>query len=255
MSADSTPRHDEQFCVTCGAIIKEQATLCPECGADNDGTASGPSDFHYCEACGVQIHSNPELCPECGVRQPSSTSGSFDGANVMLWVLGGLIILWGLSELIPPGASILTGLVVLLVGSITLPPVHQRIGQFSHRHSITTFGNVKSVEQYPVSRHDGTCASCDGPVEAGVRREYAEEFVLFGIVLSTQKSGSNVYCKSCELIQEQGASGHIDADTVPSNQLDETGTTEVPVESTAADQTERASTDQMESNAVENGEE
>lgn len=46
MAADSepdrpTPGHDEIFCTSCGAIIKERAELCPECGVRNAPAGAG----------------------------------------------------------------------------------------------------------------------------------------------------------------------------------------------------------------------
>lgn len=210
MSSEPTPRHDEQFCATCGAVIKKQAALCPDCGSDNDGRADGPSTFRYCESCGEQIASDTELCPGCGVRQPSGNESRFDASNIILWLVGVGIMLWGASVLTEigtdPVGSIVFGLGLLVAGCLTLPPIHQRLGDNTRRHSLTAFGNVKSVEKFPVHRYDGRCSVCDGPVKDGMRREYADEFVLFGSVLSTSDSGSNVYCERCAIVEDQDAS-------------------------------------------------
>jgi RNA polymerase subunit RPABC4/transcription elongation factor Spt4 len=256
MSSNSTPAHDEQFCPTCGAVIKEQAQLCPECGADNDGTANGPSRFHYCESCGAQMESNPELCPQCGVRQRSAQSG-LDGATVMLWVVGVLAILWGFLSMVPPDVNVPGGLFALVVGTLALPAVHQRLGDVERRHSLTTFGTVKSVEKYPVARYEGRCATCDGPVADGIRREYAEEFVLFGVVLSTEESGSNVYCENCAVLEERSATGRLHTDTVSPAQVDDpkTSVSHHSPESHSTDHTDQTSVDQTESRPVENAEE
>lgn len=257
MSSNATPGPREQFCASCGAVIKERATLCPECGADNDGGHSGPSEFHYCESCGTHIQSDPELCPECGVRQRPDTDSRFEGANVILWLLGGIVILVSLGEITSPGGnpltSILTGLVFLLLGALALPPVHQRLGSFDRRHSLTTFGQTKSVENYPVSRYEGSCAVCDGPVESGSRREYAKELVAFGVVLSTDESGSNVYCQRCAVIESDPASGNLSPDASPTGATE--GTTAPDVadavedgegESTAEDRPEFSSLERSE---------
>lgn len=46
--ADDTPGQDEQYCSSCGAIIKREAEICPECGVRNrpfgDSAASGSKD-------------------------------------------------------------------------------------------------------------------------------------------------------------------------------------------------------------------
>ncbi|MFC7071661.1 hypothetical protein ACFQJ7_09445 [Halovenus rubra] len=257
MPSKPTPGPKEQFCTSCGAVIKEQATLCPDCGADNDGGPSGPSDFHYCESCGLHIQSDPELCPDCGVRQHSGKNWS-DGESVLLWVFGGFAILAALSQIASPGAdiasSILTGLVFLAIGILALPPVHQRIERADDRHSLTTFGNVKSVKKYPVSRYDGACAICDGSVEEGTRREYAEEFAVFGLVLSTADSGSNVYCQSCALLEDNAESARIDSDEALRNPFEKANTPET-TDTTESGEADPTFENQSNSRSIERTEE
>jgi TM2 domain-containing membrane protein YozV len=36
--------HDEMFCTSCGAIIKQDAAICPECGVEQGGTDTGVND-------------------------------------------------------------------------------------------------------------------------------------------------------------------------------------------------------------------
>lgn len=38
-TADQEPGPDEQYCPTCGEIIKQQAEICPECGVRNQKEA------------------------------------------------------------------------------------------------------------------------------------------------------------------------------------------------------------------------
>ncbi|TYT62108.1 zinc ribbon domain-containing protein [Natrialba swarupiae] len=37
---ESRPRPDEQYCPSCGEIIKKEARICPHCGVDHGGSAS-----------------------------------------------------------------------------------------------------------------------------------------------------------------------------------------------------------------------
>ncbi len=39
--ANRRPGADEQYCSSCGEVIKKQATICPECGVQQGGTAGG----------------------------------------------------------------------------------------------------------------------------------------------------------------------------------------------------------------------
>lgn len=199
MSSNASPRADEQFCSTCGSIIKKRAEICPECGVKNTAQsgANGPA-FQFCESCGEEIRSDTELCPNCGVTQTSPGSDGLDGSDVILYVLGSLFIIVGLGTLLDPEGglvvSVLTGLVLTVAGIAMLPIVHQRSNR---RYSLTTFGTVNSVEEYPVSNNAGPCAVCQRPVTDGVRREYVEEFTLFGVVLSSETGGMNTYCETC----------------------------------------------------------
>ncbi|WP_459809640.1 zinc ribbon domain-containing protein [Halopiger thermotolerans] len=47
MSAEATtqtPATDEQYCSSCGEIIKKKAEICPECGVRNENTLSESSE-------------------------------------------------------------------------------------------------------------------------------------------------------------------------------------------------------------------
>lgn len=226
MSSNASPRADEQFCSTCGSIIKERAEICPECGVKNTAQ-SGANEpaFQFCESCGEEIRSDTELCPSCGVTQTSAGTDGLDSSDVILYVLGSLFIIGGLGTLLDPEgglvASILTGLVLTVAGIAMLPVVHQRSNR---RYSLTTFGTVRSVNEYPVSNDAEACTVCQRPVTGGVRREYTEEFTLFGVVLSSDTGGMNTYCESCAGTRTgPHAQGTVDSTepTTPSGQYTE----------------------------------
>ena len=57
------------------------------------GTATPGADEQYCSSCGEVIKKEAEMCPECGVRQkqPSSSSGKDrTTAGILAILLGGL---------------------------------------------------------------------------------------------------------------------------------------------------------------------
>lgn len=43
-SAEGSPGADEQFCSSCGEIIKKEAEICPNCGVRQQSAASGSKD-------------------------------------------------------------------------------------------------------------------------------------------------------------------------------------------------------------------
>ncbi len=55
----------EQYeCSKCGAIVKEDDTLCPTCGAELVG-----EDEYYeleCSECGAKVKEEDSVCPKCG---------------------------------------------------------------------------------------------------------------------------------------------------------------------------------------------
>lgn len=199
MSSRSSPAPDEQFCPTCGARIKTRAELCPECGVRNDGRTVGVStEMRCCEACGEQIYRETERCPDCGVRQhPTSGSRRLELPTAVLWLFAVSFVLGGIDMLTDPGrtlrASILGGL-LLGLGLVLLPPVREA---FDRSYPLTTVGTIKSVDSQPVNTSRANCTVCDDTVGHGVRREYGEEFILFGVTLSTSTNGENVYCERC----------------------------------------------------------
>ena len=59
------------YCRNCGKQIDDQATVCPECGAQT-GTAQArpaPSASHtYCKNCGKEVDPKAVVCPYCGAQ-------------------------------------------------------------------------------------------------------------------------------------------------------------------------------------------
>lgn len=41
---DGQPGHDEEYCTNCGAVVKTEAVMCPECGVDREGVPSPSSE-------------------------------------------------------------------------------------------------------------------------------------------------------------------------------------------------------------------
>lgn len=221
--SDTSPRADEQFCTTCGSIIKEQAEICPECGVKNTpGSDSDGPTVQFCESCGEQIHTNTDVCPSCGVPQESARGDGMTSSEVLLYIIGSVLILGGIDGVLDPGArflvSLLSGVALIVIGVALLPIVRQR---FDRQHSLTTFGTVRKVNEYPVLNEAGTCTVCQSPVSNGLRREYTEKFVLFGVVLSSETGGKNLYCEVCAGAETADTHTHTDIDVGNGATLDE----------------------------------
>ncbi|ERH10310.1 MAG: hypothetical protein J07HX64_02082 [halophilic archaeon J07HX64] len=221
--SDTSPRPDEQFCNTCGSIIKEQAEICPECGVKNtSGSGSNGPTIQFCESCGEQIRNDTDVCPSCGVPQESAQSDGLTGWELLQYITGSLFILGGIDGILTPEGgflvSILTGIALIVVGVVLLPIVRQR---FDREQSLTTLGTVRDVEEYPVSNEAGACTVCQSSVSSGVRREYTEKFVLFGVVLSSETGGTNLYCDVCAGGETTETHTHTDIGVSDGAMLDE----------------------------------
>jgi RNA polymerase subunit RPABC4/transcription elongation factor Spt4 len=223
MSRRRRPGPNEQFCESCGTIIKRHAAVCPECGVSAEQPLPPDAGLRDCHACESRIPAEAKLCPDCGVRQRQQHAGGDDlsGTDAATWLGGGVLIYLGVQMITGAGVlglafpsvlfSLLFGLPLVLAGIAVLPPVRDTVDR---PYSLTTFGRVHSVEESSVTDGDETCALCQGPVRNGVRREFKREYVFGGLSLSTSEaeSGSNVYCYDCA--PDTGTDGHThDVDT------------------------------------------
>lgn len=54
-----------QYCENCGALLRENAKFCDQCGAPVKG---GKEVKKYCKNCHAQLEQGALFCPECGYR-------------------------------------------------------------------------------------------------------------------------------------------------------------------------------------------
>lgn len=106
------------YCENCGALIKESAKFCPDCGSPQRNTeVEEPKKF--CENCGAKLEYSDRFCPECGTSccvldehedntidksgidvhtalsvDDENSTPSMDINRVCLLLLFGCIILW-----------------------------------------------------------------------------------------------------------------------------------------------------------------
>jgi RNA polymerase subunit RPABC4/transcription elongation factor Spt4 len=218
------PGPNEQFCESCGTIIKRYAAVCPECGVSAERPLPPSGGLQNCEACGSRIPVEATICPDCGMGQHKQrhSSDGLSATDLAVWLGGGtlmyvgfhLITGAGLLSLTAPSLalSFLLGIPLILAGIAVLPPVREAVDR---PHSLTAFGRAHSVEESPVTGGQETCTVCQGPVRDGVRREFKQEYVFGGIVLSTveDESGANIYCHDCAPDTGDRALGVDEAET------------------------------------------
>ncbi|GAB3037821.1 hypothetical protein GCM10025298_29420 [Natronobiforma cellulositropha] len=142
-----------------------------------------------------------------------SSSGSHSqtiASVLLLWLAIAFAI--GVSLLVssPLVAGLLYGVAFALALTAVglLPPVRARL---ANRRSLTDFGWVRSVEEEAITAPDEPCTSCGCAIEEGVARTYQKEFALFGVPLTTDRGGTNHYCRRC-----------LQAEFEPSTVADET---------------------------------
>ncbi|ARS91151.1 zinc-ribbon domain-containing protein [Natrarchaeobaculum aegyptiacum] len=129
-----------------------------------------------------------------------TTRKSDPGRNALGWFVGiacfamaGLFALMGVLGGI---LSVVLAIFVFLLGTfgvIALPPIQQRVRR---RHSVTTNGRARTVDERAVSAPEEPCTTCSSPVDPGVERTYRESFCVLGFPLTTDE-GRNHYCRGC----------------------------------------------------------
>jgi hypothetical protein len=108
----------------------------------------------------------------------------------------GLVLAAGFGTGLP---ALLLGLAALVVSVLVLPPTRRRLRE---RHPPTAFGPTASVEERYVADTDRLCTVCRRRVDAGVVRDYQQEYTLAGVPLYTIASSENYYCESCHVTGE-----------------------------------------------------
>ena len=213
---------DEMFCESCGETIKKHAEVCPSCGVrpGSGGTSTGQGGEHFCQSCGEPVKANAEICPNCGVRPGVSSGGraaatggsSNDTLYYVGWTFGILLILAGLGTFGEGNVvvSFFQGVFYIVIGAVLLPPTRERLDK---EFPVTTVGRVRSVDETTIANADEPCSACYGPINDGVVRSYAEQFVLFGVPLYTVEEGRNQYCRACANGEPAVATGEPDVET------------------------------------------
>lgn len=113
--------HDEQFCRSCGNIIKKKAEICPECGVRNERTTSQDtvvsnqqsSESQSTGSVTQQSATNVKSEPHDPSQYSTSVSENWNygvGASIIAWIIG----------FIPPEGSPIAGL-FFLIGWILMP--------------------------------------------------------------------------------------------------------------------------------------
>ena len=141
----------------------------------------------------------PELADDAAAEESASESHLLARATAATcWLASAVLALIG-AQLLGSGAA--TALVVLfglalvfgLLGLGVLPSVADRL---ERRHSVTTNGRTRSVDERSVVSYDQPCTACADPIGRGVERVYRSEFCLLGLPI-TGTEGRNYYCRRC----------------------------------------------------------
>lgn len=65
-------------------------------------------------------------------------------------------------------------------------------------YPVTTFGKARRVDADPIDASENRrCTVCGSQIEAGEHREYAEQWVAFGVPITNVDWGENDYCAAC----------------------------------------------------------
>lgn len=145
-----------------------------------------------------------------GKRRDEADPEDATDTSLLAWVAAGLCWLTaaiigaiGVSVGLPALSLVLFALAFLfvVVGLSAFPSVRDRVAR---RHSITTNGKTRSVDERAVVAHDRPCTACAEPVGRGVERTYRSEFCVLGVPI-TGSAGRNYYCRACANGERSGA--------------------------------------------------
>ncbi|AEH37357.1 zinc ribbon domain-containing protein [Halopiger xanaduensis] len=123
------------------------------------------------------------------------------------WFAGAILALIGLQ--VSATSAVGLGLLALAfgfaaMGASVLPSVRSRL---ERRHSVTTNGRARSVDERFVVAYDRPCSVCAEPVGRGIERIYRSEFCLLGVPL-TGSTGRNYYCQRCANAERSSTGPH-----------------------------------------------
>lgn len=80
-------------CKKCGKQINDHAKICPNCGTAND--------IMFCPECDTPMKSDQSICPNCGYQKKALGKSNIPQKRlingIVLIVLGGISIIWGLT--------------------------------------------------------------------------------------------------------------------------------------------------------------
>lgn len=138
--------------------------------------------------------------PTRAASRGGATGQPDPGRNALGWFVGiACLVMAGLFALMGVLSGILSIVLALFVfllvtfGVIALPPVQHRVRR---RHSVTTNGRTRTVDERAVTAPEEPCTTCSRPVDPGVERTYRESFCVLGLPLTTDE-GKNYYCRDC----------------------------------------------------------
>lgn len=130
------------------------------------------------------------------------------------WMLVGLGVLGivaqigyvvnGLADPVLTPAVVLLSMVLVLFGVFVNPRFRRRLDR---RHSLTRFGQVRSVDERVLHSAEGRterCVSCGSRLHQGLDRRYREEMCLAGVPVVTTSVEHNYYCVDCATAEFAG---------------------------------------------------
>lgn len=165
-------------------------------------TRSKKQDEQYCRSCGNLIKKKAEICPDCGVRpgNPNKEGNDKQRENHIKSltksnILTGLGVIFSLSAF---GALINGGIgsffVFGLIGILLLPQTRERIETDNLEFKV---GKKQSVKEKTVRNDENPCSICYSRIDKGVVRLPTKELTFFGIPISEDQETENYYCRDC----------------------------------------------------------
>jgi len=163
----------------------------------------------------LSVDDSAEGSLEAG-RSGATSNGSASGDAIA--TLFGVVVVLVSAYLVAVGVLVsslglsIIGLICALFGLWLTPPVKRRLRR---RHSVTTFGRVKRVDNRIIraSEHcEQPCVVCQAPIDRGLVRRRRDETVVAGVPIRAHTLSSNHYCEACardEFAQAESANDDV----------------------------------------------
>jgi len=107
----------EEYCKNCGAVIRDGAKFCPDCGSEVEKTKETIiENRNFCENCGSELNPGDSFCAECGHSKTSTLTAPAKPKDNNRTIIIGLV---AVVAILIVGATLFSGVLTPEVPLVT----------------------------------------------------------------------------------------------------------------------------------------